>query len=125
MTILYTSIKEIKSFNPCISGLKDVMKYTQSKGIEVDQMFPLKDCLESNSFKDICWLLGKRKKEISICAQAAQMCADSVKHLNNRLADAADAAAYADDDAAAAYSAQRIKNKQFLLQAIIDYEQIN
>lgn len=95
--ILLTSLNEIKSFVPCPEGWKNILKgqnKAQSDSIE----FPLIDCLKSNSFSDICWLLGKREKEIICAINAAKMCANSVKGLKSS-ADA-DAATYADADAA-------------------------
>ena len=100
-TILYTSLSEINSFNPCASGWKDILK-GQNKTQADDVLFPLIDCVDSNSFSNVCWLLGKRKTEIEICVNAAKMCADSVAHVKNRRATAAYAAAA---DAAAAYAA--------------------
>ena len=103
MKTLYTSLAEIKSFSPCGSGWRDILK-GQGKTIADDVKFSLVDCVKSNSFGDVCWLLSKRKVEISIVVKAARLCADSVKHLKNNHAadDAADAAAYADDAAYAA-----------------------
>ena len=79
-TQLMTSLAEIRSFNPCASGWKDILA-GQGK-IEADEvLFPLVDCLNSNSIKDVCWLLGKRKKEIQIVVRFARMCASSVASL--------------------------------------------
>ena len=97
--ILLTSLNEIKSFVPCPEGWKNILKgqnKAQSDSIE----FPLIDCLKSNSFSDICWLLGKREKEIICAINAAKMCANSVKGLKSS-ADA-DAATYAVSACAAA-----------------------
>jgi hypothetical protein len=163
--ILYTSLDEIKSFNPCSYGWREILR-GQNK-IQADStLFPLKDCLKSNTFSDVCWLLGKRKKEISIAVAAAKKCSESVQKYRNKYA--ADAAAYAADatayatayatdatadaaayayatadayaadatadaaaDAAAdayaaayayAYETQKQLNKQFLLEAIEEYE---
>lgn len=159
--ILMTSLTEIASFNPCVSGWRDILK-GQGKTKADDVPFPLKDCLKSNSFSNVCWLLAKRREEITIVATTAKLCADSVSHLKN--AASADAAAYATyavihaaatvkyaiscaEDAAhaagnAAYAAemaanyafdatldtavaeeQQEKNKNFLLQAIEEYEE--
>ena len=103
-TILYTSLTEIQYFNPCPSGWRDILK-GQEKTKADDILFPLIDCLKSNSINDVCWLLGKRKAEVEICVKFAQKCVDSVKHLNDAVdaAYAADAAAAAAD--AAAYAA--------------------
>jgi hypothetical protein len=103
--MIYTSLNEIKSFNPCVSGWRDILKgqgKTEADGV----LFPLTEAVKSNSVTDVCWLLGKRKKEIQVCVRFASMCADSVKHMQNTLkVDAAAAyAAYADADAAAAYA---------------------
>ena len=163
--ILMTSLTEIASFNPCVSGWRDILK-GQGKTKADDVPFPLKDCLKSNSFSDVCWLLAKRREEITVVATTAKLCADSVSHLKN--AASANAAAYAAayatyaathaaaaveyaisgaEDAAhaagnAAYAAetaanyafdaalgtavaeeQQEKNKNFLLQAIEEYEE--
>ncbi len=100
--ILYTSLDEIKSFNPCADGWRNILK-GQGKTESDSVLFPLIDCLESNSISDVCWLLGKRKVEIQIAVSFARKCADSVAHLKNAYAAnayAADADAYA----AAAYA---------------------
>jgi len=60
-TQLMTSLNEIKSFNPCSSGWKDVLK-GQSKTEPDDVQFSLVSCVDSNSISDVLWLLGKRKK---------------------------------------------------------------
>jgi hypothetical protein len=146
-TILYTSLAEIKSFNPCPEGWKDILK-GQGKTREDDVLFPLVDCLKSNSISDVCWLLGKRKIEIDIAIKFAKKCADSVSHIKNASAYAsasasAYAAAYADTAASAyaaaaadtaayaayasaaayAYDKQRELNKQFLIDCIKDWEE--
>lgn len=102
MAQLMTSLAEIKSFNPCVSGWKNIIAAHGGINADFDAQFPLVDCLESNSISDVCWLIGKRKTEIQICVKFARMCADSVKHLNNNYAAAAAANAYA---AAYAYAA--------------------
>jgi hypothetical protein len=103
-TILYTSLSEIRSFNPCLEGWKDIISAHRPVGEihtpeEMDALFPLVDCLNSNSISDVCWLLGKRKKEIQVCVKFAKMCADSVQHLKKQsssdASDAASDAAYA------------------------------
>lgn len=128
-----TSLAEIKSFNPCPSGWKTILAAHPNTPME--QEFPLIDTLKSNSISDVCWLLGKRKKEIDIYVKFAKMCADSVAHLklahlnNNysRLADP-DPDADPDDDADADDPAdpddaiQKEKNKQFFIQAILNYQ---
>ncbi len=81
-TILYTSLKEIESFNPCEQGWINILK-GQEKTESDDVLFPLIDCLKSNTISDVCWLLGKRKDEIEICVKFAQDCADSVAHLKD------------------------------------------
>ncbi len=150
MPILYTSLAEIKSFNPCASGWRDILS-GRGKTAADDELFPLIECVDSNSISDVCWLLGKRKVEVHICVRFARMCADSVAHLKNvraayaavaaaaaaadAVAAAADAVAAAADAVAAAAAAadavaaadaarqeQREKNKQFLIQAITDYQ---
>jgi hypothetical protein len=114
--MLMTSLAEIKSFNPCLSSWKDIVK-GQSDPVtgeyNLEKQFPLVDCVESNSIRDVCWLLGKRKVEIQICVRFARMCVDSIKHVNN----------YNSIYAAASYAAaaQREKNKQFLTQCITKY----
>lgn len=98
-TTLYTSLAEIKSFYPCSSGWKNILKGQGKK--EADNiLFPLVNCLESNSINDVCWLLGKRKKEIDIAVKFAKKCADSVSHIKN--VDASDAASAASDAASTA-----------------------
>lgn len=89
MPILYTSLNEIKSFDPCFSGWKNILR-GQGKTDADDVLFPLSDCLKSNSFSDVCWLLGKREVEIQICVIAARMCADSVNHIKNSYVDNAE-----------------------------------
>ena len=131
--MLMTSLAEIKSFNPCLSGWKAILK---GRGkIQADAFFfPLVDCVESNSISDVCWLLSKRKVEKQILVLFAKECAKSVSHLRSSrsaAADAADAAAYAaayaaaddaaDADADAARKDQNEKNKQFLRNAILNY----
>lgn len=158
--MIYTSLTEIKSFNPCASGWQAILK-GQAKTEADSVLFPLTDALDSNSFSDICWLLGKRKSEIQVCVRAARMCADSVKHLKNaNAANAASyaayayaanayayaasdsasasyayadsnsaAASYASDAAYAAYaasdSAQNLRNKQFLRQCIVEWQEVS
>ncbi len=112
-TNLYTSLAEIKSFHPCSSGWKNILKGQGKK--EADNiLFPLTDCLESNSINDVCWLLGKREKEIDIAVKFAKKCADSVSHIKNVDASyatyaasnaAAAASVYAASAAASAYAA--------------------
>ena len=74
-TVLLTSLSEIKSFDPCYSGWKNILK-GQGKTQADDVLFPLIDCLESNSTLDVLWLLGSRKKEIEIAVKFARDCAD-------------------------------------------------
>mgnify|MGYP003556868742 CR=1 FL=1 len=100
--MIYTSLNEIKSFKPCVEGWKAIL-VDQGKTEADDVPFPLTAAVESNSISDVCWLLGKRKKEIQVAVRFACMCADSVAHLNNRSGYAATAAATA--AAAAAYDA--------------------
>ena len=151
-TVLLTSLSEIKSFDPCCSGWKNILK-GQGKTQADDVLFPLIDCLESNSTRDVLWLLGNRKKEIEIAVKFARDCADSVSHLKNdaSYASSADAAyaasntasyassaasnaAYAADAAesssaaeasyaASAYDKQKELNKQFLINRIKEYEE--
>lgn len=100
--ILTTSLAEIYSYRPCAGGWKAILSaHPHSTEEDLNAQFPLIDCLNSNSIADVCWLIGQRKVEISICVKFARMCADSVKHLNNRHADNAAAAA----DNAAIYAA--------------------
>jgi tryptophan 2,3-dioxygenase len=98
-----TSLSEIRSFNPCLTGWNRI--YRTKKHLGPDTQFPLIDCCDSNTFADVCWLLGKRKVEIGIVVNAAKKCADSVADLKSpdckgRFADAA-----ADADASATYAA--------------------
>jgi hypothetical protein len=149
-TILLTSLAEIRSFNPCAQGWKDILSaHPHETEEDFQRQFPLVDCVESNTISDVCWLIGKRKIEIQICVRFARMCADSVKDLDTRYAaDASEAAAdaaasdayaasvaaaYASDaSVAAAYAAayasdasacnkQRKVNKTFLIQCINEF----
>ena len=116
-TTLYTSLVEIKSFYPCSSGWKNILKGQGKK--EADNiLFPLVNCLKSNSSSGVCWLLGKRKKEIDIAVKFAEKCANSVKHIKN--AAASYAASY---DAAATYEKQIEINKQLLIDSIKQWEE--
>jgi hypothetical protein len=133
-TILYTSLSEIRSFNPCPEGWRDILSaHPHSTQEEMNALFPLIDCLKSNSISDVCWLLEQRKTEIQICVRFARKCADSVAHLKNIDATYANAyaaaATYATNAAQAATYAtnaraiQLKKNKQFLRETILQYEQ--
>lgn len=104
---LTTSLAEIHSFHPCAAGWRAILK-GQNKTQVDDVLFPLIDCVESNSFSDVCWLLGKRKVEIDICVKVASMCAKSVEHLKNRFSSAASATAAAATAALANISATAI-----------------
>ncbi len=151
--ILTTSLNEIVSFAPCNTGWRNIRTARKTfynadllTEEQFAEQFPLVDCLNSNPISDVLWLIGKRKKEIQIAVRFAQMCADSVKHLNNenskrisRIAiavtlfaanDAANAAtnaaaavaanaAYNDE---AAYKKQEELNKQFLIQCINEFQ---
>ena len=150
-TILYTSLKEIESFSPCKEGWINILK-GQEKTESDDVLFPLIDCLKSNTISDVCWLLGKRKDEIEICVKFAQDCADSVAHLKDIAAArypefAESAARYAECAECAEYAAQwaesaaryaecaecaaessastrkKEENMQFLINRIREYEE--
>jgi hypothetical protein len=143
--ILYTSLDEIKSFDPCRSGLQAFIKTHGSESKPVS----LLDCVKSNSISDVLWLIGKRKVEISVAVKFARRCADSVKHLHSDAAS--NAATYADDAAdyytytytyatasnaasnaaskaavasnvAADYYTQQTKNKQFFIDCINEFQ---
>lgn len=106
-TILMTSLAEIKSFRPCASGWVKIREAHPNNNL--DEQFPLVDCIKSNSITDVLWLIGKRRVEIQIAVRFARMCADSVAHLKNEQAayTAATYAAYAATyatDAATAYA---------------------
>jgi hypothetical protein len=103
MTQLMTSLAEIYSYNPCPEGWSTILK-AHNKTTADNISFPLVDTVESNSISDVCWLLGKRKKEIQIAVKFARMCANSVARLKNNSAAAA-AADYAADYASAYSSA--------------------
>ena len=101
-TKLMTSLEEIRGFNPCPIGWAAILG--ARKGLTGP--FPLIECLASNTFSDVCWLLGKRAVQsevVKILAKAARDCASSVAHLQNsqhraaraRAADAAFTAAEA------------------------------
>jgi hypothetical protein len=96
--MLYTSLAEIQSFDPCSEGWRDILR-GQGKTCADDVQFPMTDALNSNSIADVLWLIGKRKVEIQIAVRFARMCADSVAHYKNADADAA-----ADEAANAAYA---------------------
>ncbi len=88
--ILTTSLNEIVSFAPCNTGWRKIRaarKTFYNTDMLTDEQyaeqFPLVDCLNSNPINDVLWLIGKREEEIQIAVRFAQMCADSVKHLNN------------------------------------------
>ncbi len=94
MTTLMTSLAEIRSFDPCYTGWKNILSaHPHTCEEDYQKQFPLVDCVESNSISNVCWLIGKRKTEINICVSFAQACADSVTRLNNKYA--AKAASYA------------------------------
>jgi hypothetical protein len=141
--MIYTSLAEIASFNPCQSGWKDILR-GQKKTKADDVLFPLVEACESNSISDVCWLLRKRKKEIQVVVKFARMYADNVAHLKNTAAAyaaayavaAIDVAVYAIDAAIyayatatvyatvyayAAYNQQKQKNKEFLIQCILEW----
>ena len=116
---LTTSLTEIYSFHPCADGWKKILR-SRGKTAADSVEFPLVDCCKSNSIEDVLWLIGKRRKEIQIAVNFAQMCANSVVHLTYKsvvisnadavavavaaiATDAAHAASYA--AAAAAYNA--------------------
>lgn len=58
--MLYTSLNQIKSFNPCASGWRAINKL---QGVRADEQFPMTWCFETNSISDILWLLGKQKRK--------------------------------------------------------------
>ena len=64
--ILMTSLKEIHNFSPCSRGWLAIVRAKKSLGSTTE--FPLKDCLESNTALDVCWLLEKRNTELAILA---------------------------------------------------------
>lgn len=74
--MLMTSLAEIKSFRPCPSGWNAIL-VGQGKTREDNFLFPLVECIESNSISDVCWLLGK-KKEAQILVLFAKACEKSV-----------------------------------------------
>jgi hypothetical protein len=151
-TILTTSLAEIHLFNPCVRGWLNILNARNPQcDADYQTQFPLVDCLASNSISDVCWLIGKRRKEIQICVRFAKMCADSVKDLNNGYSNAAvnaaatvatvaavNAATVAAANAtvaavnavnaaaiaaanAVAYNKQKELNKQFLIQCINEF----
>lgn len=146
--MIYTSLAEIKSYNPCSFGWKKILQ-GQNKTRADNALFPLTEALDSNSIPDVCWILGRRGEEIQVLVQFAKMCADSVQKYNNAMSknDAAAAASYASYAAAAsnatyaaanaaaaadaakaaaaaadAYAAQKELNKQFLIQCIENWK---
>jgi hypothetical protein len=83
--ILYTSLKEIAAFKPCISGWKNICKACANTSEPELEETPISilQCVKVASISDVFWLLGKRKKEVQICVKFARMCADSVKQFKN------------------------------------------
>jgi hypothetical protein len=108
MAILMTSLAEIKSFNPCEDGWRRIVTY-RGEGANVEELFPLVNCLDGATFSDVSWLIGKRQVEVSIVVEAAKKCADSVKHLKNDYAAAASKAAAA----AATYATYAASNAAY------------
>lgn len=100
-SILTTTLEEIKSFSPCEEGLERFIQYW---GMDCKAVIPFTELVKSNTFSDICWLLGKRKIEIEIAVRAAELCAASVKHLKNIYTSNAATAAAAAATAAATYA---------------------
>jgi len=73
MAILYTSLAEIRSYNPCPDGWRSIYAAQRNRKIrEMDEQFPLIDCLDSNTALDVIWLLRMRKTEVSIAVAVAQ-----------------------------------------------------
>lgn len=101
-TILLTSLLEIYQHGPCTLGWRKILR-ARGKTQADSELFPLADCVASNGFADVCWLLEKRRTEIKIVVSAANKVADSVKHLQTTTSLPADAAYAA--AAAAAYAA--------------------
>lgn len=116
---LCTSLEEIRSFNPCASGWKNILK-GQGKVTADAVEFPLVDCLKSNSIGDVCWLLGKRKNEISICVRFANLCAEYAKEKAVG-APAARAGAHCAACWVTSYAAD-VEIKQLMIQAITEFE---
>ena len=144
--ILMTSLDEIKSFNPCVSGWKDILAGRNEISVTAE-LFPLVECVKHCTISDVLWLIGKRKTEIQIAVKFARMCVNSVAHLrydddarytaDARYDDARSAryAAHAARYAYAAYAAyaaataataadvsnQQEKNKLYLITAILNH----
>lgn len=86
--MLMTSLNEIKSFNPCTSGWEAIL-LGQSKKTSDEVLFPLVDAVNSNSILDVCWLIGKRRKELQILVKFAEMCSsDAANYAGDDVADA-------------------------------------
>lgn len=114
--ILYTSLAEIKSFNPCLSGWRNILKGQGKTGTD-DVLFPILEAVESNSISDICWLFGKRKVEIQIYVKFARMCADSVQKYKNAASASATTSTYATSAAAAASAASMYASAAYVASA--------
>jgi len=54
--VLFTSLAEIESFNPCKSGWRRIL-IGQNKTESDSILFPIVDAVESNTVSDVCWLL--------------------------------------------------------------------
>ena len=99
--MLKTSLKEIQSYNPCSSCWGDILA-GQGKTEADDVLFPLEDCLKSNSISEVLWLIGQRKVEIQIAVSFAKACAEFAAEYKDCSDDAAARAARAADYAAGA-----------------------
>lgn len=89
--IRLTSLNEIQSYYPCVSGWKAILK-GRNKIRADDEQFTLEEALESNSIADVLWLIGRQGPKFSgICVKFAANCAARA----GQSAAAANAAAYA------------------------------
>ena len=105
---IMVSLVQIKSYYPCVGGWRAVLS-GQRKVAADDKLFPLVDCLESNTTTDVLWFFGKLSN-LSYCpilVTAARKFAESVKHLQEVSLFATDAARFATDAARYAIEAAR------------------
>ena len=103
---LTVSLDIIASYGPCSSGWRAILLGQNKREADSD-LFPLTDCLNSNSVADVLWLLGKLDKPVftEICREAAESIIKSVEHLGEGNFRRVTAAAYAAIAAIAAATA--------------------
>lgn len=72
MPTIYTSLQEVADFEPCKDGFTDLRIFQKKLRID-NEPIALMSCTLSNSFNDVCWLLGKRQTELPILLRTAQL----------------------------------------------------